>query len=186
MLHLISALPLIPSTSVATRTATWWPPEGCVELRGISDHTSQVLPSRTHKHCLPRNTQVHRDLGLMQGLRRKAGGFQWICRSGKPLWKQRRRFTAIVRATRWKRCYLRTLLSSLRPHQQMTAEQVFGSFGWQIDGRPLFNSEAAVAEVLRSMRDESVRFDVASKGWHVTRDVTVPERLRSATLLANK
>jgi hypothetical protein len=78
------------------------------------------------------------------------------------------------------RCYLRTLLSSLRPHQQMTAEQVFGSFGWQIDGRLLFNSEAAVTEVLRSMRNEGVRFDVASKGWHVTRDVNVAERLRSA------
>jgi hypothetical protein len=62
-----------------------------------------------------------------------------------------------------------TLLSGMKPNQLMSTAGVYRTFQGQVES-PLFADETEVENVLRSMREDGVQFDMSSKHWHIETD----------------
>jgi hypothetical protein len=83
----------------------------------------------------------------------------------------------IVKVVSWKkdkkreeqRHALRTLLSGMKPNQLMSTAGAYRTFQGQVES-PLFADETEVENVLRSMGEDGVQFDMSSKHWHIVTD----------------
>ena len=78
------------------------------------------------------------------------------------------------RKTSARREFVWNTLAELKPHQQLTTAQLFGSFRMQV-ASTLFSDQGQMEQTLRCMLIDGVaEFDEVSKGWRLAKGALHP------------